>query len=159
MVYDIIAARKRLSASEHQQQAVIQETLRRSAVQYYSLVLSQARVSTARQGVLEADELLRINLLRTRTGTGVPADALRAEARLAQRQQDLILAMLDFHSASVDLAYFRDQTVNLRRPISWTQIPISAGRAPKVLFNVIAGAFTALVALYSVVRPRLASSW
>lgn len=104
VIYDIIAAKKRLLATEHQERAVILETLRRSVVQYYGLILGQARVSAARQGVTEAEELLRINRLRTRTGTGVPADELRAEARLAQRRQDLISAMMEFYNASVALA-------------------------------------------------------
>jgi outer membrane protein TolC len=104
VIYDIVAAKKRLSASEHQRRAVVLETLRASVVQYYGLVLAQARVSAAHQAVSEAEELLRINRLRTRTGTGVPADELRAEARVAQRRQDLLLAMQEFYNASVDLA-------------------------------------------------------
>ncbi|MCH7808423.1 MAG: TolC family protein [Planctomycetes bacterium] len=104
VIYDIIAAKKRFSAAAHQERAVILETLRRSAVQYYDLVLTQARVSAAHQGVMEAEELLRINRLRTQTGVGIPADELRAQARLAERRQDLILAMKDFYDASVALS-------------------------------------------------------
>ena len=104
VIYNIIAAKKRLLASEQQERAVILETLRKSVVQYYDLVLAQARVSTAHQGVMESEELLRINRLRTRTGAGVLADELRAEARFAQRRQDLILAMNGFYDASIALA-------------------------------------------------------
>lgn len=104
VIYDIVAAKKRLSAATDQEEAVLLETLRKSVVQYYELVLAQSRVSAAQQGVSEAQELLRINRLRTRTGTGVAADELRAEARLAERQQDLVLAMNQFYEASVTLA-------------------------------------------------------
>ncbi len=104
VIYDIVAAKKRLIAMEHQERAVILDTLHRSAVQYYTLVLAQARVSAANQGVIEAQELLRINRLRIRTGTGVPADELRAEARLAQRRQDLVSGFNDFYEASIALA-------------------------------------------------------
>lgn len=104
VIYEIIAARKRLSATKHQEQSVIQETLRQSAVQYYELVLAQHRVSTAHEAVQEAQELLRINQLRARTGTGVPADEMRAQARLAERQQDLISALNGFYQASVGLS-------------------------------------------------------
>lgn len=117
VLYDIVAAKKRLLATEHQQQAVILETLHRSAVQYYTLVLAQARVSAANQGVIEAQELLRINRLRLRTGTGVPADELRAEARLAQRRQDLVSAFNDFYEASIAL------TVTLHLEPSVTLVP------------------------------------
>ncbi len=104
VVHTIVAAKKRLLASEHQERAVILETLRTAVVQYYDLVFTQARVSAAHQGALEAEELARINQLRTRTGTGVRADELRAEARLAQRRQDLVVAMKEFYDASVALA-------------------------------------------------------
>ncbi|MFQ5411459.1 MAG: TolC family protein, partial [Phycisphaerae bacterium] len=89
VIYEIIASKKRLRAAEYQEDAVQMETLRTAAVQFYTLVLSQARVAAADQAVVEAHELLRINRLRSTTGAGVPADELRAEARLAERRQDL----------------------------------------------------------------------
>ncbi|MBW8036723.1 MAG: TolC family protein, partial [Planctomycetes bacterium] len=70
--YEIIAAKKRLTASEHREQAVISETLRKAAVQYYELVLAQARVAASQQAVSEAQELLRINQLHNKAGTGIP---------------------------------------------------------------------------------------
>ena len=103
VVYDIIASKKRLAASEHRERAVVLETLRRSVVEFYALVLSQADVSAANQSVEEAAELLRINRLRTQAGVGVPADEMRAEARLAGRRQDLVLAMKALYDASVTL--------------------------------------------------------
>ena len=78
--------------------------MRQSAVQFYTLVLTQSGVSAAHQGVREAEELLRISQLRLRTGTGVPADEMRAQARLAQRRQDLVSALKDLYDASVALA-------------------------------------------------------
>ncbi len=104
VIYDIVAAKKRLSASEHEEEAVVIETLRAAVVQFYDIVLAQARISAAHQGVVESEELLRINRLRTQTGTGVLADELRAKARLAQRRQDLITEMSAFYEASVTLA-------------------------------------------------------
>ena len=117
VINDIIASKKRLSASGHREKAVILETLRRAVVQYYDLVLAQARITAAHQGVMEAEELLRINRLRTRTGMGVLADELRAEARLAQRRQELILSMKEFYDASVALA------VTLHLDSSLTLVP------------------------------------
>ena len=103
VVYDIIASKKRLAASEHRERAVVLETLRRSVIQFYGLVLAQANVSAAHQSVEEAEELLRITQLRTQIGVGVPADEMRAEARLAGRRQDLVLAMKALYDASVTL--------------------------------------------------------
>jgi len=104
VIFDLIASRKRLSASEHQERAVITETLRLAGVQYYDLVLAQAQVKTFGQAVAEARNCCRITRLRVRTGTGVIADELRAQANLAQRQQDLVSTVNAFYQASVALA-------------------------------------------------------
>ena len=104
VIYEIVAAKKRLSAAEHLEESVTLATLRDASVQFYALALGQTRISAANRGVEEATELLRVNRLRLQTGTGVQADVLRAEARLAQRQQDLATAMKDFYDASVVLA-------------------------------------------------------
>lgn len=117
VIYDIIASKKRLRASEHQERAVMNNTLRRSLVQFYDLLLTQTRVATAIKGVEESQELLRINRLRTRTGLGVLADELRAQARLSERQQELILSMKSFYDASVELS------VTLHLDVSVTLIP------------------------------------
>ena len=45
VIYEIVAAKKRLAAQEHQQRAVVMETIRRAAVHYYDLVLAQAGVA------------------------------------------------------------------------------------------------------------------
>jgi len=104
VIYEIAAAKKRLSAAEHFEQSVTLATLRDASVQFYALAFGQTRISAAHRGVEEATELLRVNRLRLNTGTGVQADVLRAEARLAERQQDLVLALKDFYDASVLLA-------------------------------------------------------
>lgn len=104
VIYDVVAAKKRLSAAEHFEQSVTLATLRDASVQFYSLVLGQTRISAAHRGAEEATELLRVNRLRLQTGTGVKADVLRAEARLAERQQDLVTALKDFYDASIALA-------------------------------------------------------
>ncbi|MFQ5430444.1 MAG: TolC family protein [Phycisphaerae bacterium] len=116
VVYEIIAAKKRLRASEHRADATRLETLRTAAVQFYELVLAQARISAADQAVAEAEELLRINKLRARTGAGVPADELRAEARLSERKQELAIALNALYKASLALAVtlqLDDPTVTL----------------------------------------------
>ena len=120
VAYEIIAARKRLSAIEHQERAVTVGTLHRAVIQYYDLILSQSRVETARSALSEATELLRINELRFRAGTGVKADTLRAQSHLAEREQDLLIAMNVFYQASVSLS------VTLRLD-SWVTMVPKAG--------------------------------
>ena len=104
IIYELVAAKKRLSATQELERAVVLATLETAGVQYYELVLAQARVAAARQAVDESEELLRINRLKVKGGVGVPADELRAEAQLAERQQGLATAVHAFYRASVALA-------------------------------------------------------
>jgi outer membrane protein TolC len=103
VVYDIIASKRRMEASELQEHAVTLDTARLAAVQYYDLVLARARLAVARQSVAEAEELVRITKLKVDSGTGLPTDALRAQANLAGFQQDVFLALNQFYQASVAL--------------------------------------------------------
>ncbi len=114
-VYDIIASKKRLQASREQREATELDTLRLASVQYYDLILAQAKVAFARQAVDQANESLRLTNLRARAGTGLAADELRATAFLAGRQQDLLTALNNFYNASVGLTVtlHLDPTVTL----------------------------------------------
>jgi outer membrane protein TolC len=104
VIYDLIASKRRLEASAQQEQAVVQETLRSAALQYYDIVLAQAQVSAAREGVDEAQELLRLEQLRLKSGTALPADELRAEAAEAGAEQQLLIALKHFYDGSVALS-------------------------------------------------------
>jgi multidrug efflux system outer membrane protein len=101
--YDIVASKCRLEASQQQADATRLETLRTAAVQYYDLMLAQARVAVAQKSAAEAEESLRLTGIRTRAGTGLPADELSARASLASRRQDLLLAVNRFYEASLAL--------------------------------------------------------
>ncbi len=103
VAYDIVASKRRMEASAHQEQSVAFETTRLAAVLYYDLVLAQAQVQVAHQGVEEATELVRLTQLQVKIGTGLPADALRAEAQLAGFEQDVVNALNSFYQASVAL--------------------------------------------------------
>ena len=150
VVYEIIAAKKRLFASERREEAVLQQTLRQAGIQFYALVLGQARVAAAHQGVLEAEELARISRLRRRTGTGVLADEMRAEARLAQRRQELVTALKGLYGASVDLA------LNLRIDASVTLVPSIESLPPIQLVREELG-INELLDIAVTFRPDLAS--
>ena len=103
VAYNIIASKRRLEAAQEQDLATLLETTRLAAVQYYDTVLGQAKISVAQRSLKDAEELVRIERLRVKTGNALPADQLRAEAALAQRQINLLTALNGFYNASVAL--------------------------------------------------------
>lgn len=113
--FDVIAARKRLLATEQQDRAVMMQTVRTAALQYYDLVLAQARVAVARESLAEAQEFLRLARRRYDAQTGLFVDVTRGEAVLAARQQDLATALNGFYKASVALGttLYLDPTLTL----------------------------------------------
>jgi len=108
VVYDIVASKRRLEAARQQEAASELDTLRAAAVQYYEIVLAQAKVAVARQAVAQAEEALRLTSRRVRTGNALAADESRARASLAGRRQDLLVAVNDFYQASVALSVTLD---------------------------------------------------
>lgn len=104
VIYEIVAARKRMVASQYLERSTLLSTLHRAARQYYDLVLAQSHVAASRQAVAEVRELLRITQSRLNAGNALPGDELRAKAELAAREQDMLLAMRSFHDASISLA-------------------------------------------------------
>src|SRR5205823_3947750 len=108
VVYDIVAAKRRLDAAGQQADAAELDTVRAAAVQYYDLVLAQAQVAVSRQAVEEAEEALRLTGARVRAGAALASDELRARAFLAGRRQDLLLAVNGFYQASVALTVTLD---------------------------------------------------
>ncbi len=125
--YDVVAAKKRLAASEHEERAVVLGTLHDAVIQFYDLALAQSDLSTARRAVSAAEELLRINELKLQAGTGVHADRMRAEAHLAEQRQNQTLALARFYRASVRLA------VTLRLDATVTLAPSTKELPPTTL--------------------------
>ncbi|MGC8539204.1 MAG: TolC family protein [Phycisphaerae bacterium] len=104
VIYNIVAAKKRLNASRAQQAVVIQQTIENGAIEYYQLVQAQADVVAARDAEADAEELLRFAKLRLKAGTAIPADVASAEAEVASRRQGVLLALNRFYHYSTDLA-------------------------------------------------------
>jgi outer membrane protein TolC len=101
--FNVLASSKRLLATEQQDSAVTMQTIKTAALQYYDLVLAQARVGVARDALADAKEFLRLAQRRFDAQTGLFVDVTRGQAVLADRQQDLALALDDFYKASVAL--------------------------------------------------------
>jgi outer membrane protein TolC len=113
--FDVIAANKRLLASGQQERSAAMQTVQTAALQYYDLVLAQARVAVAREALAEAGELLRLAIKRVDSGFGLPVDVNRSQATLAGSQRDLAVALNGFYKASVTLAstLYLDPSVTL----------------------------------------------
>jgi len=113
--YDIVASKRRLEASQQQEHLTELETLRTAVNEYYELVLTQAQVASSKQAVAEAEESLRLTQSRVRAGDALRADELRARSALAERQQNLLLAVNAFYQSSLalSLALHMDAAITL----------------------------------------------
>jgi outer membrane protein TolC len=94
--FNVVASKKRLLASGQQERSVVMQTVQTAALQYYDLVLAQARVAVSREALAEATELLRLASIRVDAGFGLPVDVTRSRSTLAGRQQDLAVALNSF---------------------------------------------------------------
>jgi outer membrane protein TolC len=149
--YDIVASRRRLEASDQEERATELDTLRTAAVQYYELVLSRARIGVARRSVAEAEEALRLTAVRSRAGSGLPADEMRARAFLAGRQQDLVQAVNALYQASLAL------TLTLHLDPTVTLVP-ATDRVDRLTLVDEAASIESLLALALEHRPDLDSA-
>ena len=107
--FNVLASKKRLYAAEQQDMAVTMQIIQAASIQYYDLVFAQARVAVARDTLAEAQEFVRLAQKRYDAQTGLFVDVTRGEALLAERQQELALALNDFYKLSVTLG----STLNL----------------------------------------------
>jgi outer membrane protein TolC len=101
--FNVLASKKRLLATKQQDSAVKMQIIKVAVLQYYDLVLAQARVAVARDALAQAQEFVRLAQRRYDAQSGLFVDVTRGDAVLADRQQDLALALNDFHKASVAL--------------------------------------------------------
>ncbi len=86
-IFSRLAERQRVRAAGAHQAATFNDTLLVASVGYFELVRSQVQVAIAREAVTNAEELTRVVEVRVRGGTAPPADELRAQAELADRQR------------------------------------------------------------------------
>lgn len=149
-VYDLIAARRRLEASEHDERHARQEAVRCAASQYYDLVLAAARLGAAERALRESQESLRLTESRLRAGTGLGADRLLAEGALARRQQEVVRELDGLYRASIALA------LTLRLDPAVTLVP-SAAEVPQLTLVDEARSLDELLALAVQWREDLAS--
>lgn len=93
---------------------------------YLDIQLAEAQQNWARVGVEESRELLRLARERESAGTGLKAERLNAEARLAESQQQLIGTSNRLQIAKWQLALQvgENEPVEIAAPVTEAQLPL-----------------------------------
>ncbi len=92
MLFAPLAERQQVQAGNAALASTFNDTLLQVALAYLDLVLAQGQVAIANEAVKNAEELVRLVDSNVRAGTAPPADGLRAQAELADRQRQLFQA-------------------------------------------------------------------
>ena len=98
-----LAERQRVQAAGAHQAATFNDMLLAASVGYFELLRSEVQVAIAHEAVANAQELARVVEVRVRAGTAPPADELRAQAELADRQRRLYWRWESVRDSSADL--------------------------------------------------------
>ncbi|WP_321532523.1 TolC family protein [uncultured Desulfuromonas sp.] len=120
-----LAADKQAQAAAMGVQASGEQLALNILTAYLQIQLAQAQRDWATVGLSESRELLRLAQEREQAGTGLKAERLRAEAQVAQSQQQQMAAAHGVEMAQWQLALQvgADQPVAISAPLSADQLP------------------------------------
>lgn len=151
VLFEPLAARQAVQASQANQTAAFNDTLLETATAYLALLRAHALVAIAEEAVKNAEELARLTENFARTGRGLQADADRARAELQSRQRMLLAAKEQAAVASAELArILRLDPATTLLPAEPVPVPIHLIEGETDIHSLIAQAQTA--------RPELASA-
>jgi outer membrane protein TolC len=102
-IFERLSERQRVNAAGAHQAATFNDMLLAASVGYFDLVRSQIQVAIANEAVTNAQELARVVEVRARGGTAPPADELRAQAELADRQRRVFTRWESVRDTSANL--------------------------------------------------------
>jgi outer membrane protein TolC len=102
-IFSRLAERQRVQAAGAHQAATFNDALMAASVGYFELLRSEVQVAIAGEAVTNAGELVRVVEVRVRAGTAPPADELRAQAELADRQRRVFQRWESLRDASAEL--------------------------------------------------------
>ncbi|MCI0457376.1 MAG: TolC family protein [Gemmataceae bacterium] len=145
-----LAQRQQVQAARAARAATFNDTLLAVASTYLDLVLAQSQVAIAGEAVTNARELVRLIESRVRAGTAPPADGLRAQAELAERQRQQFQAEEAVRVVAAELVRL------LRLDPAVTLFPLEGEPAPIALVAADAP-LPALLAQGFSSRPELAA--
>jgi outer membrane protein TolC len=146
-----LAARQQVQAANAALASTFNDTLLQVASAYLDLVFVQGQVAIAQEAVQNAQELARLVESRVRAGTAPPADGLRAQAELAERQRQQFQTEEAVRVASAELVRL------LRLDPAVVLLPMEGAPAPVCLVDVAAPLPT-LLAQGIASRPELAEN-
>ena len=149
-IFGILVANQRVKQLEWDSQAVRNDMLLRVATAYVDLLHAEGHRAIALQTRGEGAEVARVTAEYAATGQGRPADADRAAADLAERDQDILNAENEILVAAARLAQVLnlDPSVRLFATDGWV-VPKSLVPEPIPLKE--------LIAIAMVQRPELAA--
>ncbi|MBB3953829.1 TolC family protein [Novosphingobium sediminicola] len=108
VVFDILAARRNLSALRHDAEFTGRRVDHDIAQAFYALALAQAHIIASSERVEESRELLRLSAAREASGLGLTLDTQMAREGAARAQMDQIKALNAYYAASLRLAGLLD---------------------------------------------------
>lgn len=93
----------RYRSSEIQLAKVQQDIIQDIIVAHTQVHIRQEQIAIAKQGVMDAEESLRLNENRLKHGMGLPLEVLQAEDAFIQARRDYISAIIDYNKAQYTL--------------------------------------------------------
>ncbi|MBI3840054.1 MAG: TolC family protein [Planctomycetia bacterium] len=113
-IFTPLAERQIVQATNATRAATFNDALLAASTGYLELVRAVGQVAIAREAVDNAKELVRLVVARVRAGTAPPADELRAQAELADRQRMVFRGEEAVRNASTELV----RVLNLQPDLS-----------------------------------------
>jgi len=92
LVFDALAARRRVNASKARVEQTFQEQLSTATQGYYDFLEAQMRLDFVKTGLDEANQQLAVDEARFRVGVGTKLQVMQAKTQVAQRTRELIWA-------------------------------------------------------------------
>lgn len=126
-IYDILAAKRRKSASVFQVRETTQQQMARASEEFYRFLEAIVLREIAQKSVQEAQKQVEISRAKMEAGVGTKLDMMRNETLLTQHQRLLIASENDIRQAEQNLLH------RLNVDINFSLIPTNIGAVRRFL--------------------------
>lgn len=93
----------RYRSSDIQLAKIRQDIIQEIIVAHTQVNARQEQITIAKQGVMDAEESLKLNQSRLKHGMGLPLEVLQAETAFIQARKDYISSITDYNKAQYTL--------------------------------------------------------